>query len=319
MDQTNSEAKNEFDPEEIDKLIAEEDPSFAGELDALAKESELGGDDLAGLSADADYEMEAEPEGERSEESESSLPPIARLRAAIGKKWSRLRDRLRLSGTAFRNRLAYLMQKTKAFLIHGVPERIGYFRSQSKAIVAGTLRFYRKFAGLSVFQKSALFGSIALAVSAIFFLSLTLREQWLTRFVPDLPTSLLSSGEIIGKVRSKEDLINFERAFPDKEYQVRLPKIIVNLRTDRRSGAVPMGAFEFYLGLDAQDTAVEVTDREKEVIDRVQRAVETMTYTEVMSANGKSIMKSRIRDSLNKMLNRGRVTGVYISTMVTNH
>lgn len=320
MDQTSPEQKNDIAPEDIDQLIAMEDPSFAGELDALARESDLGGEDLAGLSADPDYDMDGEPEMETSEkEAASADHPLGRVWQVISKKLSETKKRVQLAGIAIKNRLLVLGQRSKKFLMHGLPERIGYLWSQFKFLLGELVKTYHRFAGLSLFQKSALFGSLTLAVAAVFFLTLTLRDQWLSRFVPELPRSLASAGEIIGKVKSKQDLMSFEAAFPDKEFQVQLPKLIVNLKPDSKSGSLPMGAFEFYLGLDTQDTAVEVRDREKEVIDHVQRAVETMTYSQVMSTNGKAIMKNRIRDSLNLMLNRGRVTGVYISTMVTHH
>ena len=93
----------------------------------------------------------------------------------------------------------------------------------------------------------------------------------------------------------------------------------MNLRRDENSGSLPMGIFEFYLGVDSKDTAVEIRDREHEVIDLVQRTLEGFTYHEVVSYQGKIRMKSRIRDNVNDILNQGQINRVYINRMVTHH
>ena len=80
-----------------------------------------------------------------------------------------------------------------------------------------------------------------------------------------------------------------------------------------------MGLFEFYLGVDSRDTAIELRDREKEVIDIIERTLESFTYHEVVSYQGKILLKAKIRDNVNEILNQGQINRVYINRMVTYH
>ena len=76
-------------------------------------------------------------------------------------------------------------------------------------------------------------------------------------------------------------------------------------------------AFEFYLGLDANETAIEIKDREKEVLDISQRTLEEFTYPEIMAPNTQKRVWARMRDNINEILNQGRVQKVYVKTMLT--
>ena len=98
---------------------------------------------------------------------------------------------------------------------------------------------------------------------------------------------------------------------------VLLKKVIVNLKPDDLSTRNPMGLYEVYLGLDSKDTAIEVKDREKEILDLIQRTLENFTYSEVSSIVGKIRMKSAIKERLNEILNQGRVFHVYFNNFVT--
>ena len=179
--------------------------------------------------------------------------------------------------------------------------------------------FVNKFKKLSVFQKLAVLIVGALSTASLYFAIMIFKDAWLERLIHRLPTNLVDYGQVIGTANRQEQLVEFNSVFPDFEYQVQLKRVIVNLRQDPESGILPMGAFEFFLGLDSQNTAIEVRDREKEILDRVQRVLEGFSYSEIMSRTGKGKMKSKITDSINEILNQGRVTGVYLNKIVTNH
>ena len=105
-------------------------------------------------------------------------------------------------------------------------------------------------------------------------------------------------------------------AFPQQTFTVLLEKIVVNLQRSRRHRN-PMGAFKFYVTVDSQETAVEVKDRETEVLDYVQRAVEEMSYEEVNGPGGRTQLKALVRGEINRLLNQGRVQDVFIEIMIT--
>ncbi len=78
----------------------------------------------------------------------------------------------------------------------------------------------------------------------------------------------------------------------------------------------PMGAFEFYVVMDSQDAALEVQARQKELHDRLQRAIEDQTYADLISPLGKKRVKDLLRNELNGVLTQGWVKDVLIKTMV---
>jgi flagellar FliL protein len=71
--------------------------------------------------------------------------------------------------------------------------------------------------------------------------------------------------------------------------------------------------------VDSQDTAIEVKDRELEILDIIQRVLENFAYSDVNSMVGKIRMKSAIKDRLNEVLNQGKVFHVYFNTFITNY
>lgn len=107
----------------------------------------------------------------------------------------------------------------------------------------------------------------------------------------------------------------FDSPLRNPEYVVLLRRVTVNLRNTRwRKGAI--GVMQFYLQASNQEVAVEIKNREPEVLDHVQRVIEAMTYEELTHPEGKAIIKSEIRKVVNRSLSKGRVKKVFLKKMI---
>lgn len=104
------------------------------------------------------------------------------------------------------------------------------------------------------------------------------------------------------------------------EFVVVIERVVVNLaRTpEAEADSNPMGAFEFYIQTDNQESAIEVKDRNIAVRDVLARAVERMTYPELATEEGKQKLKLILRKDLNLIMTKGRVRRVFFKTIVLN-
>lgn len=101
-----------------------------------------------------------------------------------------------------------------------------------------------------------------------------------------------------------------------KTYSFQLKPIVVNLKRKAGSSRNPMGFFEFVLDGSSGDVLVEVKTRETEIIDIVQRVVESMWYEELDSQEGKLKLKETLRKELNKILLEGSLRKVQIQSII---
>ncbi len=310
----------EMSADEIDQMILSEDPEFGEELASMDSLKDAEVMEFSEASDDLEFEEEAK---QAQQLKEDAHPLIVKFRKKVVIPFKNTRDRWQLRIEAsidfVTNNSVAAYKGSVQFLKHTLPDFIKYLGTQFTAFKLKLKTYYQSFMSLSLIKRLTLLVLAVMATASLYFAAMIFKDAWLERLIHKLPTSLASSGQVIGSATSKSDFVAFNVAFPDYEYQVKLNRVVVNLRRDANSGPLPMGAFEFFLGLDSQDTAIEVKDREKEILDRVQRQVEQMTYSEVMSPTGKTKMKVKVRDSINEILNQGRVTGVYINTMITNH
>jgi flagellar basal body-associated protein FliL len=108
---------------------------------------------------------------------------------------------------------------------------------------------------------------------------------------------------------------SFYAAFPQEVHEFLFKKMKVNLRRTSENPN-PMGAFEVVVGVDSQDTAVELRDREVEFHDMLQRLFEEELVTELDSETGKKILKGRVRKELNGKLTQGWIKEVHFKSFV---
>src|SRR5262249_53247033 len=107
----------------------------------------------------------------------------------------------------------------------------------------------------------------------------------------------------------------FYSAFPQERYEFLFPKVKVNLRhTDEHPN--PMGAFELVVQLDSKDTAIEMSDREVEFFDLLQRTMEDESYDSMDSELGKGRFKSKLKHEFNQLLTQGWVKDINFKTAI---
>jgi hypothetical protein len=306
----------EFSLEDLDKVLAEADPEFAQSLDAIKADFVDAAQHVVDLEIKSD-----DGDGKEPDEEVLNLRQkiIRKLTQPIKKPIEKIDHFLRPKMRAAKNMSILLFQQSVAFLKNELPDRIRYVKAQAKGLLAVFVAWIVFFKKQTFVRKLASVAILFICVGSIYFVSRIFVPKWLPRFSIHLLQSWKDEGELIGAVKDRSDLMNFFEAFPETEFHVRLSKIIVNFRRLENSNSNPMGLFEFYLGLDSRETAIEVKDREKEIIDLVQRSLEDFTYAEVMAYNGKIRMKAALKENINALLNQGAVNRIYINRMVTNN
>jgi flagellar basal body-associated protein FliL len=101
-----------------------------------------------------------------------------------------------------------------------------------------------------------------------------------------------------------------------KTYSFQLKPIVINLKRNISSNRNPMGFFEFVLDGSSGDVLVEVKARETEILDIIQRVIESMKYEEIDSQDGKLLLKENLRKELNKILLEGSLRKVQIQSII---
>ncbi len=306
-----SEARpDEVSLDEIDRLLKEDDPDFTNQLTELQTigtegevdiESAVLGDES--LPVDEDLSRRRSW-AERFPQLEKILVPLGKIRARAYTRWLRTKTQGWIVG---RQLLIYARTWPVEFLRYSRSMAI----QTSKAFRAGANYFIK----LPRLQKLAWITFAALLVTIPILFKLNLMGVWLPSLFPRIVSDITVSADRVWEPKEKSDWVSLYRAFPQEEIEFLFPKIVVNLRTNN-SMRNPMGAFEFYVVMDSQDAALEVQARQKELHDRLQRAIEGQAYADLTSPLGKKRIKDLLRGELNQVLTQGWVKDVLIKTMV---
>lgn len=112
---------------------------------------------------------------------------------------------------------------------------------------------------------------------------------------------------------SKETFYNSSR-IPKNIFN--LKKIVVNIQPSAGSGPNPMVAFEFSLEGSSSEVLLEIKDREGEILDQVQRTVESYSFDELNDIEGKKTVSEKVRTTINRSLTLGKIRKVYIQGII---
>jgi flagellar basal body-associated protein FliL len=282
---------------DIDNLLAEEDPAFAASMTELQKQG--------GFTTD-----------------EPDIDPLDLEKLAKEKAPGRLRfylssllrpiDKTMGEGHTLRSRLAGV-----PFFLLSLVLFLGRF---AKDILLGLLREIKQalinFKNLPGRGKLIFALALAFGALAIFTLKLTVGDRANpfavgTKFLK----SFGDSADAAYSFDEHDPIDDFTDPLFHPEHVIMLDKFVVNLRRPS-DGTNPMGLFEFYFEASNQDCAVELKDREGEARDVISRAIEQLSYTELMTAEGKEKLKVVLRKAVNSFLTRGQVRRVFIKTVV---
>ena len=325
VDEPESESKKEASPEpdpgmisleDIDKFLEDDSPEFAKSLSEIVPE-ELG-DDVEIDSVDLDEKNLVGDEVEEKIEKSRLLQRFPKIQAKLDKILNPIKSvPTRIGGLALtaKNAGFDLSRAAWKFLKTELPEKIKYWVSQVKALFAWLKGHLQKFWAKSWPEKILYFGALSVVMGLVALLVLNVSGRWLPTLFDSYVRSFGSRATVIEKF-GPDDVEPLGAAFPQQTFTVLLEKIVVNLQRSR-GHRNPMGAFKFYVTVDSQETAVEVKDRETEILDYVQRAVEEMSYEEVNGPGGRTQLKALVRAEVNRLLNQGRVQEVFIEIMIT--
>lgn len=123
----------------------------------------------------------------------------------------------------------------------------------------------------------------------------------------------LATEKFIYDTNDVEDFYNSSRV---SQNIMSLRRIVVNIQRSKSSGSNPMGAFEFFIQGNSSDVMVEITDREAELLDRIQGQIRSFSYDELDTIEGKRKMLEKIIRDLNEDLTKGKITQIYFKNFV---
>lgn len=123
----------------------------------------------------------------------------------------------------------------------------------------------------------------------------------------------LSEQKFIYDTGDVEDFYNSPRV---SQNIMSLRRIVVNIQRSKNSGTNPMAAIELYIQGNSSDVMVEMTDREAELLDRIQGQIRSFSYDEMDTIEGKRRMLNKIIRDLNEDLTKGKITQIYFKNFV---
>ena len=292
----------------LDSIIAEEDPEFAAGLQEITPQN------IGHLDSDSDLEIEYTLDYEKRQWVGMPGPRGKLVKAFPFLPY--LSYKIKMKRTSMR--LTWIRWKEQ--LIHGLrnlgPSILKWLKAQLGAMKSGMGEGMTAFKSFSLVKKLAFVGLLVVTVGAgfVFYKIATNKlipaEQDL--FLPSLDEWAQAKYQY-GPEDQKESFYDSTRT---AQNIMELQKMIVNIRRSASSGPNPMAAMEFYVEGTVAEVVVEIKDRESEVQDLFQRTIEDTNYDQLSSGEGKQMLCVRLRKNINKILTKGKVRRVFIKNAV---
>lgn len=270
------EASIDFNVDEINKLLAEEDPKFLASLEEVKTIGAETPDITLGEEALVETGL---PTAEGPDQAES-------LKARLHFKFKKWKENVNF----------------KALALGTLDSIKSLFRQMVRGLFAG----WGWFKALPKNEKLKVLGIAIFAFSTIFLIFIF--EKLVMRDVLGQVevTSLESVADAVYRIGSDEKFEPFSSPVHGPDYVMLLPKLIIKLKETRQVDD-GYAAFEVYLYMSGQDAAVEVKDRQKEFMDAIYRVGEELTWVELRTTKGKEKLKGLIRTQMNQALKTGYV------------
>lgn len=295
-------SKNQFD-----EFLAAEDPEFAKSLTHIEgletpKAEGEGAETLDPIELDPSL-LKPDSQGRLAnlvKRLDRFLGPVYAARAALARAAQGLSPQMRRFGPILK------------FLYSD--ERKKYFREVRRSFRKGTDPISR---AMKTFKAMRWHGklSIVVLILLIFVFAHYFKNILSGRFLPQTTSHLVNSFDDVADrkfiIDGERGLEPFDSPLRLTEYIVLLKRIVVNLKAGSGSGPYPMGLFEVFIEGSNQEVAVEVKDREVELLDRLARVIEGLSYDFLDTPDGKQHLKAAVKKDFNQILNRGRVKKVY--------
>ncbi len=294
----------DFNPDDVDRILAEEDPKFAEELKEIqAAEFKT---DVAIASVDIEAFLK---EGETIKTKQVEVSKVS-LRERIVNAYERGHARISKVIDDFQNGSLFAA-KTLGRLSLSILR--GIFKYSLGAI--GKLFSY--LIHLPGRVKLLAVSVLLLLGASGFSIYISFRGHFLPQMGREYLNGFAEHADEIFEYSSSERKESFESAIRHPEHMYEFEKVVVNLRDPAQGERLPMGLFEFYIEMNSQDATVEMSERKTEAKHIIERVIEQLTYEELVSQNGKNKLKFIVRKELNDFLSKTHhVKQVYIKTFV---
>lgn len=278
------------DLNEIDGLLAAEDPEFARALEEIKE----------GMNEQVEGEIQIDT---------LDIEDLVKGRAGGGPFFDRVRQLPGHLLSGLRASWPLVKESLQRYLNSG-KETFQKTREFFSGWIAQYSRLPRK-------SKLMLWAAIALGGLSVATLVVSFSGQLHIDVGPKFLYSFADIADAKFVYDENEPLEDFTDPLFHPEHIVAVDRIIVNLRRPKNEpDRNPMGFFDFYFEASTQECAVELKDREGEVRDLVARTLEQLTYEELVTIPGKEKMKLALRKSLNGFLTRGQIRRVFLKNIV---
>lgn len=273
--------------EDLDKVIAAEDPEFKERVDGISTDAASVDGSLELLDLD---QLLAEQEAKS------------------------LRSRLKKLGRKGRNFVVGLRATAWDFLKNDLPVLLKTGLGKLKVGLASLGELLRQFGfkprrfKLLVFA----FAGISVAVTVAMFLLIT-------RGIPEEePLFMRSLSEIAdgGEEYDPQKQEIFYESVRAAQNVLVIPRLLVNLKRSPGSGPNPMAMGEIYVEGNSPDVVVEIKMRETEFRDLFMRTMEEFNADDLQTAVGKEKLLERFAREANRVVTKGRVRKVFFKTFV---
>ncbi len=294
----------DFDPEDVDRILAEEDPAFAAELKEI-QNAEFK-TDVAIASVDIEVFLK---EGETIKAKQAEVKKLS-LKERFQFSYSSGHARISKTIDDFQNGSVDLTKRLFHFLLNVGKKAFKYSLGAVGQFFSWLLHLPKK-------VKLLLLSTAVLLGASGFSIYMSLKGHFLPQIGREYLTSFADHADETFEYAEQDPKESFESEIRHPEHMYEVEKIVVNLKDPNNGGHIPMGLFEFYIEMNSQEATVEVSDRKTETKHIIERILEQLTYQELTTPAGKTKLKFIIRKELNEFLSKTHhVRQVYFKTFV---
>lgn len=303
---------HEMSTEDIDKVLAEEDPEFLKQLNQVSEDKNLS---LPSIEiSDEDQALNDEKDawaqsGKWGRALYRVFPAVARISLFIKKQKFKFIAFVQDRKVRLKNFLYVLMTNGKEKAKQGIQRQFAAFK-ESKSKASDRYRY------MPVLGKLMVLATLALAVGTSAFIYISLTRGVFRGETNLFTTSLESVADEVYDVNPEDEREPFYDNLRMGNHLFLVPKIVVNLKRTSKSSQTPMGAFEFYIEGTNQDVLIEIKDREVELRDLMYRTLEDFTFEQADSPEGKELICEKLRKEVNLVLTQGKIRKFWIKTAI---
>lgn len=300
----------ELDEAALDRALAEEDPNFLQKVSEIGKDTELTISQIELPEDELAQEKEAwESSGKLSARLVRVFPILPRLSLSF-KKARFKASSLRKTGIVhFKNFLIFLATDGKTKILSGA-------KRGARFVTEGISEWQRSFRYLPLKLKFAFFLIVMLFFGTSFFIFQSFKGGVISSKNGLFMTTMESAASEVFQYDPATESEPFYENLRAPSNIILIPKMVVNLRRSASSGENPMGAFEFFIEGEIPEVVVEIKDREVEIRDLMERVLESFTFDQVDSAEGKEFVTERLKKEIDLLLTTGQIKGIWFKTVI---